>query len=216
MTGTTQADDSGSSGGRLKSLGRRLWNTRTRRASVIALPSLAGALCAFVLEASEGSVPELRSRREALERDAAAYESLARDFEAYELQRAAQGINLAAADAPMQSRYLADTLYRLKALTGLRRFLVDRPTPTLAPLLADYDREANNPSQERARIDRLQEIETGIILGALGARRDAQFASSAALEEIDKRERWNKLLGDFIKYLGYVGSIIAFFAKTGD
>jgi hypothetical protein len=137
-----------------------------------------------------------------------------RDVERYQLDRAAFLLVLAGENSDMTLRYRLDKLFRLNAMSAMRRVSATLHPKDLKTPLERYETLLQADYSDKATIDELQGIESGMITEAGKALTAIQANINTISDEIDDKSSTRTFIATVGNAVMYILTILLFFLKT--
>jgi hypothetical protein len=196
-------------------LKKYVWNTTTFKAIFFLSPAILTSIGSTAMSVSiDNRVAELNKDREAVTSSSSKLESFTRDFDAYQLQRAANLIILASSNGEDKLKYMLDKRYRLGAQASMRRIVSITHPADWQVRMGDYEKITATDYEDVATVQKLQAMENEVSIEA-GRRLTALQAENNKLsEQIDKLANWKTLITNIGNYIMYGLTIFLFFLRT--
>lgn len=196
-------------------LKKYVWNTTTFKAILFLSPAILTSIGSTAMSVSiDNQVAELNKDREAITSSSSKLENFTREFDAYQLQRAANQIILASTNGEDKLKYLLDKRYRLGAQASMRRIVSIIHPADWQARMADYEKITETDYEDVATVQKLQDMENEISIAAGKRLTTLQAANNQLSEQIDKLANWKTLITNIGNYIMYGLTIFLFFLRT--
>lgn len=199
----------------LNGLRAYVWNRRALGAILVASPAiLASAGSLAVGMAIDDKLSALGRQRDAISQEIGRLDLFTKEFESKELLRASFLVTLTNAGAADPFKYALDKLYRLNAAGSLRRIAASIDPSSWKNRIADYDILVASDYNDIGAVQKLTDVENGLVHDALRRITDQQASLNRLSDRIDRLESRKTTAQSVLNGLMYVLTVLVFFMKT--